>query len=69
MHKTEIVILNPSFIIGPTLLNTPFSSMGIVGPILNGQVGGVANIRMAVVDVRDVALAHVESLLREGLHG
>jgi nucleoside-diphosphate-sugar epimerase len=56
--KTEVVILNPAFIIGPTLLNTFFSSLGFIKPILFGEWEGIGNTKMAVVDVRDVAYAH-----------
>ena len=68
-HKTEVVILNPSFILGPTLLNIPFSSYMMISPILLGKSEGVPDIRMAVIDVRDVAEAHYKALVTEGLDG
>jgi len=50
--------LNPAFIIGPTLLNSTFVALQLVGGFLLGKTPAAPPVRMAIIDVRDVAEAH-----------
>lgn len=54
-HKVEVVILNPSFIVGPTLINAPNSSAMLFKKIMERSIGGIPNLHWPTVDVRDVA--------------
>ena len=67
--KVEVVTLHPSFVIGPTLINERNSSPEIIAKFLRGDVPGIPRMMFAMVDVRDVAMAHYEALERPGLHG
>ncbi|MGH8958503.1 MAG: NAD-dependent epimerase/dehydratase family protein [Acidimicrobiia bacterium] len=54
----DLVVINPSVVLGPSLvpaLNT--SSSTLVG-LLRGQYPGILDLDYAIVDVRDVAKAH-----------
>lgn len=52
-------------ILGPSFHSNAFTSGQFVVRILNNQMPGIPHMSMAVVDVRDVAQAHVNALLRE----
>jgi len=36
--------------------------------ILTGEYPGIPNIKIPIVDVRDVAKAHLAALFKDGLH-
>jgi len=58
--KLELVVVNPVYVIGPTLSPILNSSLGAVRAVLMGEnhrVPGAAYL--GVVDVRDVAAAHI----------
>ncbi|CAK4085805.1 unnamed protein product [Aphanomyces euteiches] len=58
----RLVVLNPAMVIGPSMTNTLNESVGyVVDPIL-GNVPMLIEISWALVDVRDVATAHVRAL-------
>lgn len=54
----ELVSLNPTFILGPALTD-PRSSLAMVSSLLDGQMRVVPRQRFGLVDVRDVAEAHL----------
>ena len=58
----EIVTINPGFILGPILVKSPFTSEEIIYSIMIGKYPALPNIYMPVVDVRDVAAAHLRAL-------
>jgi nucleoside-diphosphate-sugar epimerase len=58
----ELVSLNPTFILGPILTPEARSSLGLVKGLLDGQLHVVPRQRFGVVDVRDVADAHVRAM-------
>ena len=64
-YKLQVVSLCPGFIMGPSLLNISSSSISAVCSIMRKEMPGVAKIMFPVVDVRDVAQAHVEAYRRE----
>jgi len=56
-NKLELVTINPSLILGP-IPNKDFpTSAELIKTYMKGEVPGVAWIKMAIVDVRDVASA------------
>jgi nucleoside-diphosphate-sugar epimerase len=64
----EIVTLHPTFVIGPTLTSERVSSAEGIAKIMNRKIPGLPNITMPTVDIRDVALAHVNALTTPDLH-
>ena len=58
----ELVAINPTFILGPTLTAKPRSSFQIVKAMLDGHMPVVRRQRFGVADVRDVADAHIRAM-------
>ncbi len=58
---TELVVLNPTFIIGPTLVGSVRSSLAAVKAIAEGTMPALPRQRFGVADVRDVAVAHLKA--------
>jgi nucleoside-diphosphate-sugar epimerase len=58
---TELAVVNPTFILGPTL-TTGLSTLQIVRGMLNGTLTDVRRQRFGVADVRDVADAHLRAM-------
>jgi len=72
-ERWDLVVINPSFVLGPTLSQRSDStSTGMVMQFLNGAFkSGVPDLSFGVVDVRDVAEAHVQAAVSpkaEGRH-
>jgi nucleoside-diphosphate-sugar epimerase len=59
---TELVVLNPTFILGPTLTTQVRSSLQLVKGMLDGTIPVVRRQRFGVADVRDVADLHVRAM-------
>lgn len=57
----ELVVLNPTFIIGPTLVTTLRSSLVAIKAIAEGTMPALPHQRFGVADVRDVADAHLKA--------
>ncbi|MDQ1174073.1 nucleoside-diphosphate-sugar epimerase [Microbacterium testaceum] len=58
----ELVVLNPTWIAGPSLTADPRSSLQAFLAILGGQMPLAPRQRFGVVDVRDVATAHLAAM-------
>lgn len=58
----ELVVMNPVFVLGPSLLGADNTSNEVVRKLLYREAPGVPHLHLAIVDVRDVALAHVAAL-------
>jgi nucleoside-diphosphate-sugar epimerase len=56
---TELVVVNPTFILGPTLTAQPRSSLQLVKAMLDGAMPVVRRQRFGIADVRDVAALHI----------
>ncbi|AQZ65950.1 epimerase [[Actinomadura] parvosata subsp. kistnae] len=56
---TELVVVNPTFILGPTLTTGLGSSMQLVKAMVGGVMSVVPRQRFGIVDVRDVAELHL----------
>ncbi|HWD81753.1 MAG TPA: NAD-dependent epimerase/dehydratase family protein, partial [Kribbella sp.] len=59
---TELVVVNPTAIFGPTLTTDLRSSTQLIKMILDGSMEVVPRARFGVVDVRDVADLHVRAM-------
>ncbi len=59
---TELVVVNPTFILGPTLLTQVVSSLRLIEAMLDGKMPVVRRQRFGVVDVRDVADLHIRAM-------
>ncbi len=56
-NKLEMVAINPPLIFGPVLTREFPTSAEMIRIFMRGEVPGVARLKMAIVDVRDVASA------------
>jgi len=59
---TELVLVNPTFILGPTLTTHARSSLQLVKAMLDGTMPIVRRQRFGVADVRDVADLHIRAM-------
>ena len=59
---TELVVVNPTFILGPTLTTHARSSLQLVKAMLDGTMPIVRRQRFGVADVRDVADLHIRAM-------
>jgi nucleoside-diphosphate-sugar epimerase len=59
---TELVVVNPTFILGPTLTTQARSSLQLVKAMLDGTMPPVRRQRFGVADVRDVANLHIRAM-------
>ncbi len=70
-QRWSLVTINPGFVLGPALSSRgDATSTDLIAQMLDGRAkSGVPDLSLAVVDVRDVALAHLRALTRsEGRH-
>ena len=59
---TELVVVNPTFILGPTLTTELRSSLQLIKAMLDGTMPVVPRQRFGVADVRDVADLHIRAM-------
>jgi nucleoside-diphosphate-sugar epimerase len=59
---TELVVVNPTFILGPTLTAQARSSLALTKAMLDGTMPIVRRQRFGVADVRDVADLHIRAM-------
>ncbi len=65
----ELVVLNPTWIAGPTLTTEARSSLQVFGAMLSGAMPVVPRQRFGVADVRDVAALHLAAMATPGAAG
>jgi nucleoside-diphosphate-sugar epimerase len=66
---TELVVVNPTFILGPTLTTQARSSLQLTKAMLDGAMPVVRRQRFGVADVRDVAGLHIRAMAAAGAAG
>ncbi|ALN73741.1 NAD-dependent epimerase/dehydratase family protein [Aureimonas sp. AU20] len=66
---TELVTINPSLVFGPLLDERLGTSATLVRLMMSGRIPAVPKIGFGVVDVRDVAAAHVAALTHPAAAG
>jgi nucleoside-diphosphate-sugar epimerase len=59
---TQLVVVNPTFIAGPSLVPALRSSLTAFKAIIEGTMPALPRQRFGVVDVRDVAVAHITAM-------
>jgi nucleoside-diphosphate-sugar epimerase len=59
---TELVVVNPTWILGPTLTTEARSSLQLIKAMLDGTITVVPRQRFGVADVRDVADLHIRAM-------
>ena len=59
---TELVVVNPTFILGPPLTAETGSSMSLIKAMFNGQMSVAPRHRFGIADVRDVADVHIRAM-------
>jgi nucleoside-diphosphate-sugar epimerase len=69
--RWDLVVINPGFIMGPSLTNRKDStSIGFMRGLLKGQYkSGAPDLAFGLVDVRDVANAHIQAAFRSEASG
>ena len=67
--ETELVVVNPTFILGPTLTTQVRSSLQLTKAMLDGTMPVVRRQRFGVADVRDVADLHIRAMAVPGAAG
>lgn len=68
IKEIEFVTLHPSFILGPPLVCDPTSSLSAIGRFMHSVYPGYCPLYTGVVDVRDVAKAHLLALRAKGIN-
>jgi nucleoside-diphosphate-sugar epimerase len=66
---TQLVVVNPTFIAGPSLVSTLRSTLTGFKAIIEGTMPVLPRQRFGVVDVRDVAVAHISAMATPGAAG
>lgn len=65
----ELVTINPGLVLGPVTSADLSASHAIVTKLLDGALPGLPRFGFAIVDVRDVAAAHVAAMTAPGMAG
>lgn len=65
----KLTVINPGYIFGPSLVSTDFSSGSIIKQVLTGELLSLVNLSLSIVDVRDVAQAHIKAMLSDKADG
>lgn len=58
----DLVVINPVLVMGPSLTPALNTSNKVVADLLNGVYPGIVSLTWGIVDVRDVADAHVRAM-------
>lgn len=68
-READLTTINPSAILGPLLDQDPGTSALMVKRLLDGSVPALPRIPFVIVDVRDIADAHVKAMTDETARG
>jgi len=60
--RFKLTAINPGFILGPSLISGDFTSGEVIRQFLTDEIFAIPKVNWGIVDVRDVALAHVLAL-------
>ena len=73
MHREggdlELSVINPVFILGPSLGPNSPSGFDLLNMLLSGKMKAVPNIPFNIIDVRDVADLHIRAMTNHGAKG
>lgn len=65
----ELSVINPVAVLGPAMSKDVSSSLQLVSQPLEGKLPAFPKLSFGVIDVRDVARAHIEAMLRPEANG
>ncbi|MDY8110668.1 aldehyde reductase [Fulvimarina sp. 2208YS6-2-32] len=68
-HRLDLAVVNPGFVLGPMLDGVPGTSIDLIRTMLKGRLVAVPDAAFGIVDVRDVATAHVRAMTVPGAVG
>lgn len=60
--KIELAVINPAYVMGPVLHGSQCTSMEVLKRLLERSLPAVPKLNFALVDVRDVAAAHIKAM-------
>lgn len=66
---TEVVVINPFFVIGPSMVKSVNASVQMIKDMIDGKFPGILDLNFFYVDVRDVAQAHIKALESDNAKG
>jgi len=61
-NQFQLTCLNPTLIVGPVLIDTQGTSITVIRRFLNAEMPAVPALQLALVEVDDVARAHVMAM-------
>lgn len=67
--KTELSVINPAVVLGPTLTEDIGTSNDFIRQILVGEMPAAANLHFGFVDVRDIAAIHISAMTHKKAAG
>jgi nucleoside-diphosphate-sugar epimerase len=68
-NKFALTCINPTLIVGPLLITEQGTSITIIRRFLNNEMPAVPALNLALVDVRDVAKAHILAMTHRNSDG
>eukprot|EP00124_Ichthyophonus_hoferi_P002195 Ihof_evm2s140 gene=Ihof_evmTU2s140 len=68
-HTFELSTINPSLVIGPPINSVQGTSAEIIKTLMMREMPFLPNVSLGVVDVRDVARAHIAAMETEEANG
>ncbi len=69
-QRWQLIVMNPGFVVGPTLNKRVESSLMLLKQLGDGSMKlGTMNMMLAIVDVEDIADAHIIAAYKPGVSG
>ena len=65
----ELAVINPAAVLGPVMSQDVSTSISLVSAQMDGRLPANPPLSFGVVDVRDIAKAHVEAMIRPEANG
>ena len=67
--STELTTILPSGVFGPVLSQEGLGSVKFIQRIFDGRLPRIPNVGLNIIDVRDLAIAHVDAMTAPGAAG
>ena len=67
--KIQLTVVNPNLVLGPIFTRHGNSSETFIADIMNGVFPGIMDVKLGIVDVREVAQAHYNAMFNENTTG
>ncbi|HIE22316.1 MAG TPA: aldehyde reductase, partial [Acidimicrobiia bacterium] len=65
----DLVVINPTGVIGPSVVPRLNQSAALLVSLTTGEMPGIIDLSFPLVDVRDVAIAHIRAMESPGASG